>query len=196
MKQLIEEYRKSLGKVRLGQKKLIEKGHRTEQDQEDLRILRSMENDLLWAIKWLESGRQPGNQRGIENRATYQREILWSQLSEKEQRQVEWRESQRIRSTCKENKWLEEMLRKLSKSEYEAFVAVRGEGLSFAQTALLLHCSKSTVQSYVRRAEEKLRQYRQRVDLEKRSLRSEPKKVIIPSRQAKSRHFSKEDLFV
>lgn len=159
MKQLIEEYRLSLDKIQQGQKKLIQKNQQSEEDIEDLRLLKSMERDLRWTLTWLETGRQPSNQRGIENRATYQREVFWSQLFEKEQRQIEWQESQRTRYIHRENEWLEKMLSYLSTSEYEAFVAVRGEGLSFAQTALLLHCSKSTVQSYVKRAEKKLRQY-------------------------------------
>lgn len=164
MKDLIFAYHQSLEKIRISESKLMKIKQRTEIEEEDLKVLRSMRNDLCWVITWLENGREPDSQRSITNRAGYQREIFWSQLTEKGQRQIEWMESQRTYLEPKENKWLEKMLDLLSKSEYESFVAVRGEGLSFAQTASLLHCSKSAVQSYVRRAEEKIRQACQQVE--------------------------------
>ncbi|KRE56574.1 hypothetical protein [Paenibacillus sp. Soil750] len=42
--------------------------------QADQRIINEMIADCDWTIEWLESGRWPGNKRGIERRATYQRE--------------------------------------------------------------------------------------------------------------------------
>ncbi|MOA19583.1 positive control sigma-like factor [compost metagenome] len=35
-----------------------------------------MESDCEFVIEWLNSGRRPGNKRGIERRAGYEREIL------------------------------------------------------------------------------------------------------------------------
>lgn len=163
MEQLLNEYHQSLAKVRQSIRRFQLKKELTEEEKETLRILRSMENDLLWSIDWMRRGSHPPNRRPIENRATYQREVLWSQLSEQAIRQLEWNESQRYTKVSKENTWLDQYLSCLSKSEYEAFVAVRGEGLSFAQTASLLQCSKSTVQSYVYRAERKLRKLREQI---------------------------------
>ncbi|GEB35887.1 hypothetical protein [Brevibacillus parabrevis] len=39
-------------------------------------LIREMRGDVEWVIEWLESGRRPGNKRGIERRAAYQREKL------------------------------------------------------------------------------------------------------------------------
>ncbi|MFD1397683.1 sigma factor-like helix-turn-helix DNA-binding protein [Kroppenstedtia eburnea] len=153
MEELIYEYRKSLERIRQAKANLPE-GPRGEADRH---LLNSMERDLVWVLEWLSTGRQPGNRRGMENRSYDQREVLWSQLSEKARRKIEWRESGKFVGTSSSARWLEQLPELLSESEYEAFVAVRGQALSFAQAASILHCSKSSVQSYVRRAENKLR---------------------------------------
>lgn len=156
MNDLIAEYCRSLERVRQGQKRIQAKRGEPEQLKEQLRLLKGMERDLLWVIQWLEQGRQPEPSRGMENRSRIQREVLWSQMFESEIRRMEWMESQRERAAYQEKyAWVYQLLTRLSKSEYEAFVAVRGEGLSFQDTAQLLNCSKSSVQSYVRRAEQK-----------------------------------------
>lgn len=36
-------------------------------------ILSSMIREIEWVIEWLETGRRPGNRRGIERRASYQK---------------------------------------------------------------------------------------------------------------------------
>ncbi|MDR6225446.1 sigma factor-like helix-turn-helix DNA-binding protein [Desmospora profundinema] len=154
MKEWIQEYRESLERVRKA-KKNLPKGPRGEADR---RLLNDMERDLVWVIEWLSNGCQPGNRRGMENRSYDQREVLWSRLSEKAKRKIEWRENLKPAGTSRSPQWLEQLPKLLSDSEYEAFVAVRGQALSFGRAASLLHCSKSTVQSYVRRAEKKLRQ--------------------------------------
>lgn len=191
LKELILDYRESLEKIQISESRLMKKKQRTELEEEDLRVLRSMRNDLYWVITWLEDGREPGPQRSITNRAGYQREILWSQLTEKGQRQIEWMESQRVYLEPKENKWLEKMLDLLSKSEYESFVAVRGEGLSFAQAASLLNCSKSAVQSYVRRAEEKIRKVCKLVENPIQNSSADSRKIVAPSYQTEIKRIAK-----
>ncbi|OYD08960.1 sigma factor-like helix-turn-helix DNA-binding protein [Paludifilum halophilum] len=152
MKVLIEEYRQSLEKVRRAKENLPLKGR-----EEERRLLNGMERDLVWTIEWMVTGCQPFRQRGMESRAFYQREVFWSQLSEAAKRKVEWRESLKPEGTSPYDPLLERLLSRLSTSEYEAFVAVRGQCLSFARVASLMNCSKAAVQSYVRRAETKLR---------------------------------------
>ncbi|SFS75818.1 sigma factor-like helix-turn-helix DNA-binding protein [Marininema halotolerans] len=185
MKQFLAEYRTSLTQVQKIRARLTAKG-RTK-DEADIKTLKRMENDLRWVISWIEHGREPGHRRGMENRSTTQREVLWDQLSEKRQREIEWMESQRKAPSSQENVWLEHMLQSLSKSEYEAFVAVRGEGLSFGQTASLLQCSKSSVQSYVQRAEEKLRRHLCEYGRDRSGSNGTPTRVIHPVFQGKKR---------
>ncbi|MDR6880357.1 hypothetical protein [Bacillus sp. 3255] len=37
--------------------------------QADRRVINEMVSDCEWTIEWLETGRQPGNKRGIERRS-------------------------------------------------------------------------------------------------------------------------------
>lgn len=48
------------------------------------------------------------------------------------------------------------MLNNLSEKEREAYLAVKGQNYSFADAAEILNVSKSTIQSYVDRAQTKL----------------------------------------
>ncbi|GGA58829.1 hypothetical protein GCM10007416_34990 [Kroppenstedtia guangzhouensis] len=72
-------------------------------------MLNSMERDLVWVLEWLSTGRQPGNRRRMENRSYDQREVLWSQLSEKARRKIEWRESGKLVGTSSSTRWLEQL---------------------------------------------------------------------------------------
>lgn len=148
MDELIKNYKRSLRVVHTLQLKA---------NSEDRRLLDEMAADLNYAIDWMNRGRCPGNRRGVENKAAYQREVLWSQLSEFTKQKLEMRESRKRKLSGGENLFLDQILTLLSPTEYEAFIAVRGQCLSFTQVANVMHCSKASVQSYVRRAEKKLR---------------------------------------
>lgn len=66
MKDLIQQYRESLRKVRKAKETA---------NEVDRSILSGMERDLEFAIKWMETGRMPGSRRGAERRAAYEREL-------------------------------------------------------------------------------------------------------------------------
>lgn len=66
MQDLIQQYREALRKVR--------KAKETANEVDRL-ILSGMERDLEFAIKWMKTGRMPGNRRGAERRAAYEREL-------------------------------------------------------------------------------------------------------------------------
>lgn len=149
MKELIDEYRETLRAVEWAREEAEEKAER--------RLLGEIAGDLKYSIKWMTTGREPGNRRGVENLAAYQREIPWSCLSHNLQRTLEMRESRKKTLTVDEDQFLNSALELLTGLEKDAFIAVRGHCLSFSQAAHLLCCSKSSVQSYVKRAEGKLR---------------------------------------
>jgi positive control factor len=65
MNNLIKEYKESLKITRKMYDNAVE---------EDKKIIAGMISDLEFAIEWLETSRMPGNRRGIERRAAYQRE--------------------------------------------------------------------------------------------------------------------------
>lgn len=65
MQDLIKEYKQSLYKIRAA------KGNASEEER---KVLSGMISDLEFVLEWLDIGRRPGNRRGIERRAAYQRE--------------------------------------------------------------------------------------------------------------------------
>src|SRR5690606_3645114 len=66
MRDLIQQYKESLRKVRKAKKTA---------NEVDRSILSGMEDGLRYAIQWMETGRMPGSRRGAERRAAYQREF-------------------------------------------------------------------------------------------------------------------------
>ena len=66
MRDLINEYKESLRKVRKAKETA---------NEVDRSILSGMESGLEFAIKWMETGRMPGNHRGVESPHAYHREI-------------------------------------------------------------------------------------------------------------------------
>ena len=66
MQDLIQQYRESLRKVRKAKETA---------NEADRSILSGMESDLEFAIKWMKTGRMPGNHRGVESPHAYHREI-------------------------------------------------------------------------------------------------------------------------
>ncbi|MCC3374730.1 sigma factor-like helix-turn-helix DNA-binding protein [Cohnella sp. REN36] len=120
------------------------------------RIVFEMIADCSYVIDWLESGRRPGNRRGIERRAGYQREVPTdpAKLST-------------VRSACgdgqaagrpgdERRKRLEAALRGLTERERECYRLALGEGFSYAEVAGLLDISKSSVGTYIIRAQRKI----------------------------------------
>ncbi|WP_080597837.1 RNA polymerase subunit sigma-24, partial [Rhodococcus rhodochrous] len=49
---------------------------RNEEAIAERQIIGEMRGEVEWIIEWLETGRRPGNRRGIERRSAYEREKL------------------------------------------------------------------------------------------------------------------------
>lgn len=135
--------------------------------ESDMSFLSAMISDREYDIEWMETGRRPGNKRGIERRAAYQRERPVDPL--KLQAYVSKSSSggavQAERITDKERDRIEFALAQLSPRERECYEMTRGNGLSFAETGRILDIDKSTVQSNVKAAEEKLQHHINQTDL-------------------------------
>jgi len=56
MQYLIEEYKQALKRIRLLQQSA---------SVEDNKLLGGMASDLQYALEWMQTGRRPGNKRGI-----------------------------------------------------------------------------------------------------------------------------------
>ena len=152
--QLIDEYYESLRLVRIARKRAKRRrdGHDDDKAHSDCEQLSSMERDLLWTIEYLETGHPPDYHRGI---------YKWSVPVDPHI----LRRIVRVRSLDEtESRWvaldpdLDRMLSLLAPREREAFVMVRGRGISFRHTAEYMGLrSPGAVFNMVRRAERKLR---------------------------------------
>ncbi|GBF35499.1 hypothetical protein DCCM_4628 [Desulfocucumis palustris] len=139
MKELIDEYKKSLSLLRRSNISPIHG--------------RSMISDTLWAIEYMETGRVPGKKWSVARWSREKREVpvdpfLISRFL---------KSSDSVKSAPD---WmvqlLERLLSSLSAREREAFRLVRGHCYSFAQAGELMGCNKGSVQNLVRRAEKKI----------------------------------------
>ncbi|WP_256758691.1 sigma factor-like helix-turn-helix DNA-binding protein [Cohnella sp. WQ 127256] len=125
----------------------------------DRRLIVEMIASCSYIIEWLDTGRRPGNRRGIERRAGYQREVLmdpamlprvtlYSGITESLQPEKEETNESRFR--------LEAALHGLTERERSCYMLAHGECYSFAEIASLLNISKSSVGTYMMRAQRKV----------------------------------------
>lgn len=154
MEELIQQYDHALAEMVRRQKNVCEK---------DKLLVSGMVSDLEYALEWMKTGRQPGNRRGIERRAAYQRErpfdpVLMQRYFRSGKEDVyEWddhREENLI--TARDRKRIDDVLSVLTKRELEVYLMSRGHCLSFGQIANQLCVSKGTVQKMIERAEAKI----------------------------------------
>jgi len=118
-------------------------------------IIGEMISDVDFVIEWLETGRRPGNKRGVERLAAYQREKLMDPI--KMQAYV-------ARSTAGspanltewEMQQIEDALCVLSERERECYVLAHGECFSYEAIADMLGISKSSVATHIKRAQAKI----------------------------------------
>ncbi|MFC3799998.1 sigma factor-like helix-turn-helix DNA-binding protein [Cohnella sp. GCM10012308] len=111
-----------------------------------------------YIIEWLETGRMPGNRRGIERRAGYQREIptdpsvLSAVLEEKGDSALS-----DMSSECEAPSLaLERALGGLTERERDCYRLSQAEGFTLAEVADVLKISKSSAGTYLLRARRKI----------------------------------------
>ncbi|TCS80364.1 sigma factor-like helix-turn-helix DNA-binding protein [Tepidibacillus fermentans] len=155
MDDLLKSYQESLRLVRDLLKRKI--------SDEDRSVLRSIESDLVYAIDWMKTGRRPGNRRGIERRAAYQREklfdpLLMQKFFRSSEPTYEWDEHERESSIISWD-WerIEDALSVLTERERETYLMSRGYCLTYSEIANYLCISSSSVQTMIERAERKIK---------------------------------------
>ncbi len=118
-------------------------------------LLGEMIGDVEYVIEWLETGRRPGNKRGIERLAAYQREkpmdpirmqaFVAKSTAGSPANLTEWQRQQ-----------IEDALCELSERERECYVLAHGECFSHAEIARMLKITKSSVDTHIKRAQQKI----------------------------------------
>jgi RNA polymerase sigma-70 factor (ECF subfamily) len=163
MQDLINEYKEALKKVRE-----LKEGA----SEEDRKLLGSMESDLRYSLQWMKTSRRPGNRRGVERLAAYQREkpfdpILIQQyfysLGKDEKLTCFQNDPHKMIDKEKHNMVsksdkirIEVALSTLSPLEREVYLMSRGHCLSFSEISRMLGIAKGTVQKMIERAEKKI----------------------------------------
>jgi positive control factor len=153
MEDLILNYKENISKT----KKMIEKA-----SDRDKTLLNGMIRDLQYAIEWMETGRQPGNKRGVERLAAYQRErpfdpLLMQRFFRSQDETYTWDEAEyeNVISSA-EQEMIEDALSVLTAKEKEVYLLSRGHCVSYSQIANYLCISSSSVQTMIERAEKKI----------------------------------------
>ena len=117
--------------------------------------VRAMIRDCEYVIEWLETGRRPGNKRGVERLAAYQREIptdIMERYANKP-KPVEFHDD-------REYVHMEYILSLLSDRERECYEMRIGGMWTEHDIARNLGITRGAVQTFIRRAETKVKQYK------------------------------------
>ena len=112
--------------------------------------------NLDYAIEWLETGRRPGNKRGVERLAAYQREIPTDVI----ERYMQPTPPLEVGYTEQEWNHAEFILSMLTDRERECFeMYVVGQS-SYREIGELLGINHKTVEENVKRAQNKIKSYK------------------------------------
>lgn len=125
-------------------------------DCEDEKIINSMIEDMDFAIEWLGTGRQPGTYRGIDKRDAYRHKQY--DAMETIPDITEQLEKEPLYMDRKQRRVLMQLFRNFSDRERQCFLMYEAEQLSMQQIADKLGISKGTVQTYIKRAKDKVEQ--------------------------------------
>lgn len=125
-------------------------------DQKALRSsLAESIRDVEYAIKWLETGRQPDNQRGIQRRSKEQREILLDPF--KMQSYVSpGTGGCRVSVSDAERQLIDFYLQFVTEKERECYLMVHGSGFTHEKAAEMLFISRGNVSTLLSRAQQKI----------------------------------------
>ncbi|AYB36946.1 sigma factor-like helix-turn-helix DNA-binding protein [Brevibacillus laterosporus] len=125
-------------------------------DQEALRSsLAASIRDVEYAILWLETGRQPDNQRGIERRSKEQREILLDPF--KMQSYVTpGTGGCRVGVSDAERDLIDFYLQFVTEKERECYLMVHGSGFTHEKAAEMLFLSRGNISTLLSRAQQKI----------------------------------------
>lgn len=154
IKDLLVSYRNTYWNLKRAQDRCIEQVG-AKGVHPDEKILSAAKSDVFYVISWLRTGRQPGNRRGVERLAAYQREkpidpvIIQSYVNRSTA-------GSPANITGYERLVLDDCFSILSKRERECYEMAHGQGFSFDYIANLLGISKGAVQEYVERARDKV----------------------------------------
>ena len=142
---------------RKGLKEMLDRLGNTEQDELDKMQINSMINSVSKIIDWLETGRNPYFQQGVDIRYIYQIKSFDERFDSLQTiPDILDAVEEPFEITDDQKNTLVEIFKLLSDRERECFLLHIGQGWSMQEIADELNISKSTVQTHVERAKEKI----------------------------------------
>ncbi|PEB56229.1 RNA polymerase subunit sigma-24 [Bacillus pseudomycoides] len=154
MKELMKQYRKTLKQLEKAKKNAIEA---------DEKVIKRMISDIKYALEWMRTAKQPELRRPIERRAAYQNEkpvdpLLMQKYFRSTETLYEWddKPKESVISHWDRIK-LEDALSTLTEREKEIYMMSKGNCYSMEEIAKRLKVTKSTVQTTIERADEKIK---------------------------------------
>lgn len=121
----------------------------------DVKIVKEAISDINFAIEWMHTGRRPGNKRGIERRAAYQREKLMDPI-----RMQAFTQQHTAGSPANLTEWqrfqIEDALSNLSPLERDCFEMAYGKCIPQSEIATMLSLTKGNVSTILKRAQKKI----------------------------------------
>jgi len=152
MNDLIQEYKKTIKQLKIGRE--------SARDEAEKKTMSEMISSTQFSLDWLKNGFHPENRRGIHRRSMAQRTIPINPL---------YMQSFASPGSCGsyttlsdyERFQIEDALSELSEQERQVFTLHRGLGFSLRQIALEMDLTKSSVQTCLERAEEKINRKKQ-----------------------------------
>ncbi|WP_216624460.1 sigma-70 family RNA polymerase sigma factor [Paenibacillus foliorum] len=136
--------------------RMLQKVQETAVTRGDKELINGMISDVQYAIEWMRTGICPGNRRGIERRAAYQREKLMDPSQMQTYIEQQHRLTPASVITEHQRDQLEHALSQLSSRERECYELHYGMCYSFQEIASLLALKKGTVQYYLQTAQKKI----------------------------------------
>lgn len=116
--------------------------------------INSMINDMSFVIKWLETGKNPEEMRGVNIRNVYRLRYL-EKMDMLPDIQEEFKREQLVLSS-EQKRIIMQIFATLSDRERDCFVLHTSQNMSMSEIADELNISKATVQVYIQRAKEKI----------------------------------------
>lgn len=175
MEQLKKDYNKAIYQL---------KKMREQMDEESKEaygaIIGNMISDLQYALEWLSTGRRPGNRRGVERLAAYQREKPFDPLVIQQYFDSNYGNTYEFigaasaqcfpsllgfdhlvptnKISKQDQDRIDHALSVLTEREKEIYIMSRGRCLPYKEIAMYLKISEGTVKSTIFRAEKKIAQ--------------------------------------
>lgn len=119
----------------------------------DKKQLNSMISSMTYSIDWMKIGREPGTVRGIDRRSVYQRRVLMD-MDLYPSLDIE---PEQVEISNEDKKAMVNILMDLSLRERQCFILHNAYRMSMAEIAGEIGVSKSSVQKYINRANEKIK---------------------------------------